>query len=105
MLCPPITERSWEPITVEEDQKQKETKEEEDDDNMKALSCMDRVRSLNNLSFLVSNHYYSTEEHILGKFCLTIIIIIILFLNKIYILQDWPANGYMYAGLGRPVYQ
>jgi len=42
MLCPPITERSWEPITVEEDQKQKETKEEEDDDNMKALSCMDR---------------------------------------------------------------
>ena len=64
MLCPPITERSWEPMTVEEDQKQEETKEEEEDDNMKALSCMDRVRRLNNLSFCVFIHYYSTEEHI-----------------------------------------
>ena len=57
MLCPPITERSWEPMTVEEDQEQEEsTKEEEEDDEMKALSCMDRVRSLmNNLSFFVSS--------------------------------------------------
>lgn len=50
MLCPPITESSWEPMAVEEDQEQEERKEGEED-KMKALSCMDRVRGLNFLPF------------------------------------------------------
>ena len=62
MLCPPITESSWKPMAVEEDQEQEETKEEEEDDKMKALSCMDRVRGLNYLSFFISICSYSTEE-------------------------------------------
>lgn len=71
MLCPPITENSWEPMAVEEDQEQEETKEEEEDDKMKALSCMDRVRGLNYmyLSFFISICLYSTEERIHGKLC------------------------------------
>lgn len=67
MLCPPITESSWEPMTVEEDQEQEETKEEEEYDKMKALSCMDRVRGLNCLSLFIFICSYSTEEHIYGK--------------------------------------
>lgn len=55
MLCPPITEHSWDPMTVDEDQEQEETKEEEED-NMKALSCMDQVRSLNNLNAILYFH-------------------------------------------------
>lgn len=66
MLCPPITETSWEPMAVEEDQEQEQTKEEEEDDKMKALSCMDRV-SLNCLSLFISVCLCSTEEHIYGK--------------------------------------
>ena len=62
MLCPPITESSWEPMAVEEHQEQGETKEEEEDDKVKALSCMDRVRGLNYLSFFISICSYSTEE-------------------------------------------
>lgn len=56
MLCPPITEHSWDPMTVDEDQEQEEKKEEEED-NMKALSCMDLVRRLlNNLSAVLCFH-------------------------------------------------
>ena len=56
MLCPPITEHSLDPMTVDEDQEQEETKEEEEDDKMKALSCMDQVRSLNNLNVVLCFH-------------------------------------------------
>lgn len=55
MLCLPITEHSWDPMTVDEDQEQEEKKEEEED-NMKALSCMDLVRCLNNLSAVLCFH-------------------------------------------------
>lgn len=56
MLCPPITEQSWDPMTVDEDQEQEETKEEEEDDKMKALSCMDQVRSVINLNAILCFH-------------------------------------------------